>query len=155
MNLGRCRGERGVVLAEFALIVPFLALMTFATIDLGRVYTLQHRLANGAREGAVFAQYFPWHVSNASGAAVCADPDNVKYHALNEDRGTTSGFTVKVTNVATGAEITDACTAPGPAVGTTIKVTVTGDFTPLTFFAKQFIGSPAKIRESAVVVVQG
>src|SRR5437879_5049169 len=150
---GRCRGERGTAMVEFALIVPFLALLTFATIDLGRVYTLQHRLANAAREGAAYAQNYPGQISNSG---TCADPSNITYHALNEDRGSTSGFTVTVTNVTTGATVAGPCLASGSiAPGTKLKVTVAGTFTPLTFLARQFIGSPATIKQSTQIVVQG
>jgi Flp pilus assembly pilin Flp len=145
------KDERGLALVEFALILPFLALLTFATIDLGRVYSLQHRLANGAREGAAFAQYFPGYVSSSG---VCADPDNIRYRSLNENGGA-STFTVTVTNVTTGATITGPCTTWGITPGTKVKVTLSGSFTPLTPFARQFIGSPATIRRSEQVVVQG
>jgi len=145
------RDQRGLALVEFALLLPFLALLTFATIDLGRVYRLQHRLANGAREGAAFAQYFPGYVSNSG---VCADPDNIHYHSLNESGGP-STYTVTVTNMTTGATITGPCTTSGIAPGTKVKVTLSASFSPLTPFARQFIGSPATIRRSAQIVVQG
>jgi Flp pilus assembly protein TadG len=152
MQSERLRGQRGVAMAEFALIMPFLALLTFATVDLGRVYTLQHRLANAAREGAIFAQFYPGQVSSTG---TCADPNNIVYHALGEDSGTTRGFTVTITNVTTGTAITGPCVTSGITPGTKLKVTVAGTFTPLTFFARQFVGSPATIRRSAQVVVQG
>ena len=145
------RSERGIALVEFALLMPFLALLTFATIDLGRVYALQHRLANGAREGAAFAQYFPGYVSSSG---VCVDPDNIHYRALNENGGA-SAYTVTVKNVTTGADITAACTTSGIAPGTKVKVTLSGTFVPLTPFARQFVGSPATVRRSAQIVVQG
>ena len=136
---------------EFALFVPFLAMLCLGTVDLGRVYSLQHRLANASREGAVFAQYFPGQVSTT---ASCADPDNITYHALGEDQGSTSGFTVTVTNVTTGAAVTG-CATSGITGGTRLKVTVSSTFTPLTPFASRFTGSPAPVKKSTEVVVQG
>jgi hypothetical protein len=152
MALRRRRDERGMALAEFALLVPFLALLTLATIDLGRAYRLQHQLANASREGAAFAQYFPGQVSSSG---LCTDPDNIRYHALGEDSSASSGFTVTVTNMATGLAITGPCITSGIAPGTKVKVTVSGTFTPLTPFGKQFVGSPATLRKSTQIVVQG
>jgi hypothetical protein len=126
-------------------------MLCLATVDLGRVYSLQHHLANASREGAVFAQYFPGQVS-ASGA--CADPDNITYHALGEDGDGKSDFTVMATNVGTGAVIAG-CTTSGIAGGTRVKVTVSSPFTPLTPFASMFTGTPATVRRSTEVVVQG
>ena len=138
---------------EFALLLPFLALLAFGTVDFGRVYTLQHRLANAAREGAAFAQYFPAQVANTG---VCADPDNIRYHALSEDSGVTAGFTVTVTNVTTGVALSNtSCATSGIAAGTRIRVTVSSTFIPLTVVAKRFVSSPMTIKRSAEVVVQG
>ena len=152
MKRWRSRGETGVALVEFALILPFLALLAFATVDLGRVYTLQHRLANASREGAAFAQYYPGKVSNSG---VCADPNNIRYRALSEDGGTAAGFVVTVTNAATGASIAGPCTTTGIAPGTRLKVTVQAEFVPVTAVAKPFVGPSKTIKRSTEVVVQG
>jgi Flp pilus assembly pilin Flp len=148
----RRRTQSGTAMAEFALILPFLAMLVFATIDLGRTYSLQSRLANASREGAAFAQYFPGQVSDNG---VCADPDNVTHHALGEDAGAASGFVVTVTNADTATPITGPCTTSGIAPGTRVKVTVEGTFTAITPFATQFIDDPVILRRSTTVVVQG
>lgn len=146
------RTERGLALVEFALVLPFLALLIMATIDMGRVYALQHRLSNAAREGAVYGQFFPARVANSGS---CVDPENIPYHALQEDSG---GFTITVTNLSTNAAVTG-CTLEGVAgsvaPGTRVKVSASASFTFITPFAKQFIGSPATIKQSTEVVVQG
>lgn len=147
----RLRGQRGTAIVEFALFLPFLALLTFATIDLGRAYSLHQKLSNAAREGAAYAQYHPGRISSSG---ICTDPENIRYKALAEDKGTAAGYTVTVTNAATGAAIPGPCTT-GIAPGTRVKVTVTGTFTLLTPIAKAFISSPATLRRSAEVVVQG
>ena len=152
MERRRFRGEKGIALVEFALITPFLAMLAFATIDIGRVYTMQHRLANAAREGAAFAQYYPGYVSSSG---VCADPDNIRFHALSEDDGVTRGFTVAVKNMTTGATISGPCTTSGITGGTRVKVTVSSTFTPLTPFAKVFVGATKTIKKSDEVIVQG
>lgn len=149
------RTERGLAMVEFALVLPFLALLIMATIDMGRVYALQHRLANAAREGAVYGQFFPARVTNSGS---CVDPENIPYHALQEDNGSASSFTITVTNLTTSGTVTG-CTLEGVSgsimPGTRLKVTASASFTALTPFAKQFIGSPATIKQSTEVVVQG
>ncbi len=146
------RTERGLALVEFALLLPFLAMLIMTTIDVGRVYALQHRLANAAREGAVYGQFFPARVTNTGS---CVDPENIPYHALQEDSG---GFTIVVTNLATNTTVTG-CTLEGVngsiAPGTRIKVTASSTFTALTPFARQFIGSSMTVKQSTEVVVQG
>ncbi|MDQ6725776.1 MAG: pilus assembly protein [Actinomycetota bacterium] len=146
------RSQRGTALVEFALVLPFLALLSLTSVDFGRAYSLQHRLANGAREGAAFAQYFPGQVSS-SGA--CADPENITYHALGEEAGAAAGFAVSVTNVDTGGSITGPCIRSGIAPGTRVKVTLTSQFRPITPFATDFVGSVMSVRRSVQVIVQG
>ena len=146
------RNERGLAVVEFALLLPFLAMLIMTTIDVGRVYALQHRLANATREGAAYGQFFPARVANSGS---CADPENIPYHAQQEDSG---GFTLTITNLSTNTAITG-CTLEGVAgsvaPGTRIKVTASATFTAMTPFAKQFLGSPATIKQSTEVVVQG
>lgn len=146
------RSQRGAALVEFAIALPFLALLTLTSVDFGRAYSLQHRLANGAREGAAFAQFFPGQVTN-SGA--CADPENITYRALGEDRGVAAGFAVNVTNVDTGTAITGPCVRTGITPGTRVKVTLTSQFRPMTPFAHDLLGSVVNVHRSVQVVVQG
>src|SRR5712692_2352903 len=134
----RGRGQRGVALVEFAFVLPFLAMIVFGTIDLGRVFTLENRLKNAAQAGAVYAQLFPNQVTNTG---ACADPANITYKALQEDSGATSGFTVSVTNSDTNTAITG-CQATTVSPGTHVKVTVQANFPVLTPFISNFIGSP-------------
>jgi Flp pilus assembly protein TadG len=147
----RRRGQHGVALVEFALVVPFMALIVFGTIDLGRVFTLQNRLKNAAQAGAVYGQLFPDQVTNTGS---CADPDNITYKALQEDSGATSGFTVSVTNSDTSSAITG-CKATTVSPGTHVKVTVQANFAVLTPFMSNLIGSPVSVKGTSEVVVQG
>ncbi|MDP9379296.1 MAG: pilus assembly protein [Chloroflexota bacterium] len=43
---------RGQALAEFALLLPMMCLLTFTMLDFGRVFYFQEAIANAAREGA-------------------------------------------------------------------------------------------------------
>lgn len=147
----RRRGQHGVALVEFALVMPFLAIIVFGTIDLGRVFTLQNRLKNAAQAGAVYAQVFPSQVTNTG---ICGDPSNITYKALQEDSGATSGFTVSVTNTDTNSAVTG-CNATSIPPGTHLKVTVQANFAVLTPFISNFIGNPASVKGTSEVVVQG
>jgi Flp pilus assembly protein TadG len=140
-----------VALVEFALVLPFLAMIVFGTIDIGRVFTLQNRLKNAAQEGAAYAQLFPTQVTNTG---ACADPANITYKALQEDAGATSGFTASVTNTDTNAAITG-CQATTVSPGTHVKVTVQANFAILTPFISNIIGSPVSVKGTSEVVVQG
>jgi len=146
------RSEQGTALVEFAIVLPFLMVLSLTSVDFGRAYSLQHRLANAAREGATYAQYFPGQVGN-SGA--CADPENITYRALGEDAGVAAGFAVSVTNVDTGAAITGPCVQSGITPGTRVKVTLTSQFRPITPFATDLVGAVMSLRRSVQVVVQG
>lgn len=144
------RDESGVSLVEFALVLPFVAIIALGTIDLGRAYQLQNRLKNSAREGAAYAQLHPEAIDSSG---TCADPDNVTYHALHEDSNT-SGFSVTVTNTDTNTPLTG-CSATGPAPGTHVKVTVQSNFTLLTPLVSALTGNTKVIQGTAEVVVQG
>jgi hypothetical protein len=49
------RSQRGQELAEFAIVLPFLFLIIFATLDFGRLFHAAITIANVAREGARYA----------------------------------------------------------------------------------------------------
>jgi hypothetical protein len=52
--------NRGQELAEFAIIVPFLLLITFGVLDLGRALHAAITVTNVAREGARFGVDVDW-----------------------------------------------------------------------------------------------
>lgn len=88
------RSERGAALAEFALVLPILAILVFGTIDLGRVFRLNTRLENAAREGAAgIAAFSPLRVDSG-----CRGRANIVDRVKDEDTAlaTEPGFTVKV-----------------------------------------------------------
>jgi Flp pilus assembly protein TadG len=148
----RGAGEAGAALVEFALLVPFLALLVFGTIDLGRVFSQQNRLRNAAREGGLYAQYFPTQVTNTG---ACTDPNNITYKALQEDSGAASNFSVSVTNADAGSGIAG-CRTVTVSPGTHVKVTAArANFPILTPFIGAFIGNSVTLHGTAEVVVQG
>jgi len=50
--LRRGRGQEGAAAVEFALILPFLMLIVFGTIDFGHYWYISHVVSDASREGA-------------------------------------------------------------------------------------------------------
>ena len=51
--------ERGQELMEFAIILPFLLLVAFGVLDLGRIFHAAITITNAAREGARYGTFYP------------------------------------------------------------------------------------------------
>ena len=51
----RLGSERGIELIEFALVLPFLLLLTLGTIEFGRIYYTYNTLTKAVRDGARYA----------------------------------------------------------------------------------------------------
>jgi Flp pilus assembly protein TadG len=142
------RGERGVALVEFALILPFLAILVFGTIDLGRAYLLWNQVKNSAREGANYAQIHPSEQTPNGGN--CADPNNIRYRARSEAGSASSNFSVTVSPAASGG-----CDPTNPpAAGTNVTVTVGSSLSLLTPIVSQIVGSPLSVKASVTVISQ-
>ena len=149
------RNEGGTALVEFALVLPFLAMLVFGTIDLARAYQLENRLKNAAREGGRLAQIAPQQVVPDAGTGCGADPDNITYAATHEESGASNGFTVNVKNMTSNTAIAG-CTNPRTiAGGTRIQVKVSKQFNVLTPFISNIVGSPLTVNGTQEVVVQG
>jgi len=119
--------ERGAALVEFAILVPVLAILVFGTIDFGRVWQVEEQLKNSAREGANYAQYYPW-AQNAN--THCSAPGTVDWHAQQEgghpDFVVTSSLSA---SALTSCPTTNPNAKTGPfaafASGSNITITVT------------------------------
>jgi Flp pilus assembly protein TadG len=157
----RLRDDGGTAIVEFALVLPFLALVVFGTIDLGRVYNLQHQLTNMAREGAMFGQYKPGYV-NGGATTVCASPANITARARNEDHALAADPKVSVVVSHRLANSTTYTTATGCSnvsvpPGSILKVEVRySNFRLLTPLTHAFTGGETiTLKGTAEVVVQG
>ncbi len=138
------RGERGAALLEFAILLPVLAMLVFATIDVGRVFRDEEQLKNAAWEAANFAQYYPW----AQGVNThCSAPNTMDWHAQTE--GGHGNFVVTASS--SGAALTS-CPTTNPEAssgafapfksGNNITVTVSDpSFKLLTALATNLIPS--------------
>jgi len=110
--------DRGAAAIEFALVLPFLLLIIFGTIDFGRAINAQIVLTEAAREGARLAalgQSEPAVVARTQSAATGLSP-----------------VTVTVTGCAPGA---------GPVADATVAVSYQFSFvTPVGDIAALFFG---------------
>lgn len=146
----RRRRSRGVALVEFAIIFPVLAVLLLGMVDLGRAYSLQSRLRNAAREGAVYVRNNP---TKQVPGATCADPNNGEHHALTElteaADSEDDGFVVTF-DPATTCGVASTDLEPGD----TITVTVTAPFELITPIISNLVGSPIDVSEDVDVVIQ-
>jgi Flp pilus assembly protein TadG len=53
------KDQRGQELIEFAIILPFLLLVAFGVLDLGRIFHAAITITNAAREGARYGTFYP------------------------------------------------------------------------------------------------
>ncbi len=138
-----------------ALVAPVLALLVFATIDLGRAYSLQSRLSNAAREGAAVLQAFPGNVDTGCGGAY--GDRNATDQAKKEDLGLSrfAGYKVTVAKrVGSSLVPYTGCGTATLSSGDHVVVTVQANFHPVTPFARAITGDPVTITRSSEVVVQ-
>ncbi len=87
MKLGATAGgrQRGQSLVELTLVLPFLLLILFGIVDLGRVFNAYIVITNAAREGAFYASANP------------ADLAGIRQQAVNE--AASSGVSVNSAQV--------------------------------------------------------
>ena len=144
----RGRGERGVALVEFALLLPFVALLVFGTIDLGRGFNQQNRLKNASREGAAYAQLHPTRWD-------CPGVNNDIADAVKAEDAGLTGLTVTVS----GTHVANDCASPAaaaniPAENSTLTVQVKANFNVLTPFVSAITGNPLVQKAETKVQVQ-
>lgn len=151
----RGRGERGVALVEFAVVLPFLAILVFGTIDLGRAYQLKNQLKNAAREGAAYAQVYP---DRQTSTGICANPNNIGYRAQKElGSGGGTSFTIRISppGSTTPGPLTGCETVTGYDPGEEVTVSAARDFDIFTPLVGALTGDPISITETVTVVIQG
>jgi Flp pilus assembly protein TadG len=129
----RGRGDHGTAVVEFALVLPFLAVLALGTVDLGRAFQLKNRLTNAAREGAVYGQFHPCDTAEIQRAVDDEDP---KISALN-------GYsrTVSVSG------------CPNTPAGN-LTVTASSTMTVLTPFVSAITGKTVTVSGKSTVAVQ-
>ena len=154
----RRHASRGQTLVEFALILPVALLMTVGIIDVARLFAADISLTNGVREAALFAgsgAYDKWcsgsetDVTCPSGSTdmnLSANPDSIGYHIQGESTGLTlSQITIVPPTCDNGT-----CNSSS----TTVTITATYPFTPLTPAIGAIMGSPITLRASTTAQIQ-
>jgi len=84
--LNHLRGTHGAQLLEFALVLPFLAVILVGAIDFGGAYNVRHILTNAARESARITASNPLTDSSCTDPTPCsieASADAVKQYLTN------------------------------------------------------------------------
>ena len=115
----RLVARRGAVIVEFALVVPFLALIVFGVIDFSRAYGQMNALDSALREGARFGS--KWK-NYAVGDYRTAVKDKIQSYA------TTYGFN--------GLDLTKVAVNTGGINNEFITVTVTAHPIPLATLSR-------------------
>jgi hypothetical protein len=160
-----CRAEKGVVLAELALALLPMCVMTFGAIDVGRAFITLDQLRNAAQAGALFARSYPTQVSPDSG--VCAEPGgtgSIQYQVANEfnqsgPSGSASlpaGYTLTVVDETTSTTLSgcgpDQLPAPVVRSGDVVLVEISAPFRLVTPLIGGIVGSVTLHGTSQVVV---
>lgn len=149
------RDTRGAQLLEFALALPFLAVMVIGISDFGGAYNLQHILTNAAREGArIAASNSLTDFSCPSGATPCsiqAAAEAVQHYLVDEGESTASCISPSAPSSTSASVWTFSCNnvtltinrgfnAPGGPAGTVIPSTQVTLSYPYTWTFGQIIG---------------
>ncbi|HTM58618.1 MAG TPA: TadE/TadG family type IV pilus assembly protein [Candidatus Udaeobacter sp.] len=116
--------QRGSSLVEFALILPFLLVITFAVVDLSHALVVRSVVTSAAREGARRA--IELSVPTGNGASPTADYTEV--YSRVTDVLTPAGVSFKSLDVS------------GPDADHNLTVTVSADFTWMYFGLLNFFG---------------
>jgi len=124
--------SHGQSLVEFALTLPLLLLLVFTFLDLGRAVYYYSAVSNAVREGARFASVTPLDLYCAAGDTSC-DADRT------EVQNVVQNYSIAVAIDSSKIEVSE----PAPNSGDPPYVTVqaTYEFTPITPFLAQIVGS--------------
>jgi Flp pilus assembly protein TadG len=141
-------GDGGAALVEFALLLPFLAILVFGVIDVGRLYGAWNETKNAAREGAAYAQVFPNQQRDYGG--LCASPNNAEAKVKQElgDAAVSGTLTVTFSPPVTTCDPSSGGLAPG----TKITVKVSRQMTLITPLVRRLLGTPTVTAQVAATV---
>jgi Flp pilus assembly protein TadG len=153
--------RRGQALAELALLLPVLLVMTVGVVDLARAFTGYVALTNGIREGVIYAISMNsdgttlnadhWCSSAASPAIACpagagshkyADPDNIGARIAAETEGIDRSL------IALRAPTCNP--SPCNSSSTTVTIAASFDMPVLTPVLSSILGSSVRISASGV-----
>lgn len=140
------RCTKGAAAAEMALVLPFLLLLLFGSVEVGNIFLSEHVIQKGVRDAARYAARLPLEDLTTGGCSVTTDTttkDAIKRVARTGDPESsterlwfwTSNDTVDV-NVAcaVGAYSTGGVYADFPGGSPVVTVTASVPYTPLFNF---------------------
>ena len=136
----RCSSHlsKGQALAEFAILVPILLLLTAITIDFGRVYYFDLSIRDASFAAARYAGMNPFDDAGIKNAAVNAAPNNV----LN----------TAAVSISTPTNTT--CNGTSRISGCPMTVTVSYAFKPITPLVSSFVGSSITLTRSQTDIIK-
>ena len=140
---GPARRSRGQSLAEFALVVPVLLLLTLMAIDFGRVYLGWVNLQNMARIAANFAANNPtaWATNDAAVKA--------KYQNQIIADAKQNNCTLPLTGGIQTAPDPTFSNPANPSIGDTVQVQLNCTFTIITPVIRNIVGSGGALTVSS------
>jgi len=138
--------SQGLALVEFAILLPFLSVLVFGVIDVGRALSAWNEAKGAARGAAFYASTAPYR-QQSTGA--CTDPNNASFHGRAEG-GNEFTFEFSPTLPCKSGALTDPERVA--VAGETMTVTAVRDFELLTPMMEGILG-PFEIRSSVTVRV--
>lgn len=133
ISLKRRLRERGIALAEMALILPVLVLLTFGVIEYGWMFMKAHQITSAAREGA------------RAGA-----------RALSSNAEVTAAVTKVLSDAGiAGYTTTISPAADGVLTGERFTVTVTVPYSSVHLLGFSFIPVPTNLTSATTMAKEG
>ena len=127
--------SKGQALAEFALILPVLALLLFAILDLGRAVYVYNTLANAARQGARVAA-----VNQNAGNGNCDPLDRTRWSIVQCVLEAGVSIPIQRTDIDI-QYIGDSCVTRELDPPCIAQVTVFQDYVPITPLIGDIVGT--------------
>jgi PKD repeat protein len=151
--------SRGQSLAEFALCLPIILLLTLAALDFGRVYLGYINLQNMARIGANFAANNPdaWTPTTDVALQTLRNQAKTKYqNEIIADAAATNCSLPVVAGVKTAPNptFTDFDADGSPEIGDTAYVTVSCSFSVITPVISNVVGSSVQVSAASTFPVK-
>ena len=158
------RAQLGQAAAEFALLLPLIALLVMGLVDLGRVFYTYEAVTNAAREGARYCAQYPYPMS-AGETVPTAQARLTKRVVSSGDPTPTPNTaelggripaTVEAWVMPAGTPVSGVAPTPTPAPycrpaddSKDVTVRVSSDVKPITPLIGNITGDPIHVRSAA------
>ncbi len=136
-------GQRGQSFVETALVMPILLILLGGVVDLGRGFIILVAVENAAGEGALYGAVHPECLTTDHAATICQDSESVAGRVREEGRPI-----IDLTEA--NSVVTVGIDGDAPVIaGSTLLVTVTYTYTPLTPLGQVLWGTTARVEATA------